>query len=241
MVSKGVTIGLVGLLVLALVGGSAYILLRPEDGLAAESGVGYSRASGNTAGSQGSGSQGNGSQGNGSQSNGSQGDGSQGNGSQGSGSQGSGWQGSGSQGSGSQATGRGQGAGGEQGQGLGSENGSAQTREHRGSSGEAVADHPSESWDTLTGSVIALDGDTLTMQTGDGPVAIHLGPEWYWESNGIAVNEGDSVEVAGFYEDGVFEAASVLNVTSGESVSLRDDAGRPLWAGRGNGRQGGAL
>ena len=37
----------------------------------------------------------------------------------------------------------------------------------------------------------------------------------------------------GFYEGDDFEIGAIEDVTSGERVTLRDDTGRPLWAGRG--------
>lgn len=43
MISKGVTIGLLGFLIVALVGGSAYVLLRPNEASASQTGVGYTQ------------------------------------------------------------------------------------------------------------------------------------------------------------------------------------------------------
>ena len=78
--------------------------------------------------------------------------------------------------------------------------------------------------------------DELSIQTADGEEVMHLGPEWYWEAEGIALNLGDEVEVTGFYESDEFEVAGIENLTTGESVVLRDDSGRPMWSG--GGRQG---
>ena len=44
---------------------------------------------------------------------------------------------------------------------------------------------------------------------------------------------GDSVSLTGFYEDGDFEVGQIDDQTTGQTVSLRDESGRPLWAGRG--------
>jgi hypothetical protein len=85
--------------------------------------------------------------------------------------------------------------------------------------------------------VFALEDDELTIDTSDSAVTVHLGPEWYWETEGIRLTEGDQVLVSGFYEDDTFEVASIENLTAGQMVTLRDDTGRPLWAGRGRGRQ----
>jgi hypothetical protein len=85
--------------------------------------------------------------------------------------------------------------------------------------------------------VLTVEDNELTIQTGDGPITLHLGAEWYWEAESISLAEGDQVEASGFYEDDTFELASVENLTTGRSVTLRDETGRPLWAGRGRGRQ----
>lgn len=213
MVSKGLTIGLVGLLVLALVGGSAYILLRPDDGLAAESGAGYNRNDETAAGQRGfdrfqdSGSLGSGSNGNGAQGNGQN---------------------------------QGQPVTGGRGPGSAAGNGLEQRRQEGSVPDQPLADHLSQDWETIRGTVIALDGNTLTVDTDSSPVDVHLGPEWYWESAGIDISDGDTVEITGFYEGDEFEVAHVKNISGGEAVSLRDETGRPQWAGRGNGRSGGA-
>jgi hypothetical protein len=89
--------------------------------------------------------------------------------------------------------------------------------------------------------VIELTGDELTVQTEDGSaVTVHLGPEAYWESEGIMLQNGDHVDVTGFYEGDAFEGVEIKNLTTQETVTLRDETGRPLWAGRGRGGRGSA-
>ncbi|MEA3342023.1 MAG: hypothetical protein U9R15_18825, partial [Chloroflexota bacterium] len=82
----------------------------------------------------------------------------------------------------------------------------------------------------LTGKVTAVDGD-VTIQTAEGEVLVGMGPSAYREGFELAV--GDEITVVGFHEDGEFKAGSVENLTTGESITLRDETGRPLWAGRG--------
>ncbi|NPV87676.1 MAG: hypothetical protein HPY45_16885 [Anaerolineae bacterium] len=94
-------------------------------------------------------------------------------------------------------------------------------------------------WVTLNGSVSAVDSYSMTFQTADSST-IEIAPRaWrYAQEQGFSVNAGDSVSVQGFYdEDGEFEAAVITNLASGQSVTLRDQNGRPLWAG---GRRGGS-
>jgi len=85
-------------------------------------------------------------------------------------------------------------------------------------------------WETLTGEVTVVDGD-LTVQTAEGDVLVGLGQASYRE--GFALEVGDEVSVTGFHEDGEFKAGTVENLTTGETLVLRDETGRPVWAGRG--------
>jgi hypothetical protein len=203
MVSKMATIGLLALLVIALVGGSAYILLRPDEAVAARSAAGQNGAGQNrdetAAGQQGYGFQG------------------------------------GARDQGQAGGGRG---------GNGSTGGERVSQQRQGGGevlGEGAADHPAETWLTLSGWVVGLTGDELTVQTEEGSVAVHLGPEWYWESEGITLHNEDRVAVTGFYEGDAFEVVEIENLRTQETVSLRDGTGRPLWTGRGRGGRASAV
>lgn len=117
----------------------------------------------------------------------------------------------------------------------------AQRQESRAGGGraEAVAtgdgfglEHPADTWIPVSGTVVATD-DGLTIETAEGEMALETGPTWYWDENGIGLEAGDDVVLYGFYEGDDFEIGGIENLTSGETVRLRDDTGRPLWAGRG--------
>jgi hypothetical protein len=108
-----------------------------------------------------------------------------------------------------------------------------------GGRAEAVAtgdgfglEHPADTWIPVSGTVVATD-DGLTIETAEGEMALETGPTWYWDENGIGLEAGDDVVLYGFYEGDDFEIGGIENLTSGETVRLRDDTGRPLWAGRG--------
>jgi hypothetical protein len=90
----------------------------------------------------------------------------------------------------------------------------------------------------MTGTVTMLEDDKLTLETDQGSTEVHLGPEWYWDAQGVSLAVGDEVRISGFYEDDTFQVEEVEDLTNGEAVTLRDDTGRPLWAGRGNGQRG---
>ncbi len=85
-------------------------------------------------------------------------------------------------------------------------------------------------WETLTGKVIVVD-DEITIQTAEGQVLIGMGQSAYREDFGLEV--GDEITVLGFYEDGEFKAGTVENLTTGETIVLRDETGRPMWVGQG--------
>ncbi len=85
-------------------------------------------------------------------------------------------------------------------------------------------------WETLTGEVIVVDSE-ITIQTAEGQVLIGMGQSAYWADFELTV--GDEITVLGFHEDGEFKAGTVENLTTGETITLRDETGRPIWAGQG--------
>ena len=85
-------------------------------------------------------------------------------------------------------------------------------------------------WETLTGKVAVVDGE-ITIQTAEGQVLIGMGQSAYREGFGLEV--GDEITVLGFHEDGEFKARTVENLTTDETIVLRDETGRPMWAGQG--------
>jgi hypothetical protein len=97
---------------------------------------------------------------------------------------------------------------------------------------------PTEAWTTVSGVVQSLDGTVLTLETGAGElIEVTLGQPGYWEAQGVSLAAGDAVVAEGFYEDEAsLEARSLTLAATGQTVLLRDESGRPMWAG---GRRGG--
>jgi len=97
--------------------------------------------------------------------------------------------------------------------------------------------------ETVTGTIESIDrtvpmkgmsrGVHLALKTDKGPVAIHLGPEWYVERQDIELKKGDSVEVKGSRVTFAGNPAIIAaEVKKGDAVlKLRDDNGVPAWAG----------
>jgi len=92
---------------------------------------------------------------------------------------------------------------------------------------------------TIAGVVQSFDGVGISVTTADGaPLWVQLGQSRYVSAQGAVYNVGDHVTATGFYENGQFQASSVVNDTTDQTLTLRDTNGRPLWAGGGNGNGG---
>jgi hypothetical protein len=103
-----------------------------------------------------------------------------------------------------------------------------------------------DEWVTLDGVVLSVDSDELVVQTTDGQEILIDGRPWqFTQEQALAVQVGDQVTLLGFYEDvdpstssgHSFEVGQIYNISSGQTVTIREDSGRPLWAG--GGRRGG--
>jgi hypothetical protein len=100
--------------------------------------------------------------------------------------------------------------------------------------GEAQVDE----WVRLQGTVASVGEDALVMLLDSGEqLTVENRPWWFAQEQGFSARAGDEVVLDGFYEDDHFEVGQLNNETSEQTVSIREESGRPLWAGRG--RRGG--
>jgi hypothetical protein len=98
---------------------------------------------------------------------------------------------------------------------------------------EGESDHLGE---IFLGVVTEVAEDVVNIEVSDGDVIVVEGRAWsYAKENGYVLQAGDEVRLEGFYEDDEFKVSSIENLTTGESLLLRDANGRPSWAG-GRGR-----
>ncbi len=94
-----------------------------------------------------------------------------------------------------------------------------------------------DEWINLEGEVTAVDTTLLTITLADGQVIEVYGRPWsYAQENGFSLQVGDRVLLTGFYEGATLEVGAIQNLATGSSIQIREENGRPLWAGRG--RQG---
>jgi hypothetical protein len=101
------------------------------------------------------------------------------------------------------------------------------------SDGSGLAEDAS-SWVELTGTVTTVEADLLQVKVTDGSlIELSRRAWWFAIDQGFTVEIGDQVELTGFFEGDEFETAMLSNLTKSSSVAIRDENGRPLWAGRG--------
>jgi hypothetical protein len=92
-----------------------------------------------------------------------------------------------------------------------------------------------EDWLTLAGSVSVANDDELVVQIDGGAEVVIEGRALrFLQEQGFQVQVGQRLSLTGFYEGDDFEVGAVENLTTRLSVQVRDQDGRPLWAGRGS-------
>ena len=127
----------------------------------------------------------------------------------------------------------------DQGQGLGSnrrdqEPGNAKTNNEEFPASQADI----QEWIAVKGAVTEMDPSYLVITTDDGTLIEVGGRPWsYIQSQGFFLESGSSVALQGFYEtEDRFEIGALTNLSTGKNITIRDQTGRPMWAG---GRGGG--
>ena len=107
-------------------------------------------------------------------------------------------------------------------------------------SGTAERQYPNyegvpQDWVVVEGIVVQVpqEGVDLIIETAEGAeLQIGTGPN-YLETQGFALQAGEEVHVRGYWEDGELKAAELTRLQDGASIALRDEFGRPAWAGSG--------
>jgi len=104
---------------------------------------------------------------------------------------------------------------------------------------------------TITGTVLTLPArkgegqhTQMTVAATQGTVTVVLGPWAYWEKQTIIIAAKQELSITGSFAQGKDGALylfvqRILNVSNGETVTLRTDSGKPLWSRSGSGNQNG--
>ncbi|MGD9405243.1 MAG: hypothetical protein PVH95_08855 [Anaerolineae bacterium] len=91
-----------------------------------------------------------------------------------------------------------------------------------------------DEWLELPGTVASVDASLMAVQMDNGELVEMIGRPWtFAQEQGFTASVGDRVTLTGFYEDGEFEVGELENMSTGLLVPIREDSGRPLWAGGG--------
>jgi hypothetical protein len=92
----------------------------------------------------------------------------------------------------------------------------------------------SDVWIQLPGTVTGIDPGLLQVRLEDGNLLeVSRRAWWYAQDQGFSASIGDQLTLTGFIEGDEFETTELENLTTGFSVSIRDENGKPLWAGKG--------
>jgi len=85
----------------------------------------------------------------------------------------------------------------------------------------------------------------MSISTPQGTVIVLLGPWAYWERQGLIVSRGQDVSISGSRAQGkdgseYLFAQKFDNITNSTTITLRTEAGSPLWSRSGSGSVSGA-
>ena len=87
-------------------------------------------------------------------------------------------------------------------------------------------------WIMLQGVVTSIDESAMIIQSISGElVTVENRPWWFAQDQGFSAEVGDEIELEGFYEGDNFEAGQLTNITTNLVIDIRQESGRPLWAG----------
>ncbi|MBN1847098.1 MAG: DUF4405 domain-containing protein [Deltaproteobacteria bacterium] len=92
--------------------------------------------------------------------------------------------------------------------------------------------------ETLTGELVQK-GDEWELKVGETLYEIHMGPSGYRNTRGLVLVDGAQAIVSGYLYGTDLSVTTIE--TGGKSVVLRDEAGRPAWAGSSFSRGGGRI
>jgi len=117
------------------------------------------------------------------------------------------------------------------GNGNGNGNGNSATNGQQTQAQQQVAAQAmvGEPW-TAAGTISLIDFAGLTLSLPDSEVYVELGPQAYWQDQGVELQVGDTVTVDGFAGEQGYHAATVTTA-SGEQIQVRTADGQPLWSG----------
>ena len=117
---------------------------------------------------------------------------------------------------------------------AGSSGNGNQALENAPGDGGGIGQAEVKGWQEITGNVLSIDTAALIVRTTGGEEIEVTGRSWrFAQEQGFTAHADDKLTLVGFYEGDEFEVGLIDDLSSGQSVALRDENGRPMWAGRG--------
>lgn len=99
----------------------------------------------------------------------------------------------------------------------------------RGGEGLASVDE----WLEVVGAVVFMNEEELVLQFQDGQEMVVECRAWIYALElGFTTAIGHELKLHGFYQDGEFEIGGFEDLTAQQYIMVREENGRPLWAGR---------
>lgn len=90
-------------------------------------------------------------------------------------------------------------------------------------------------WISLQGTISSIDEGALVIELSSGElITIDSRPWRFALEQGFSAAAGDQISITGFYEGDSFETGRLTNLTNGQVTLIREESGRPLWAGKGS-------
>jgi hypothetical protein len=96
-----------------------------------------------------------------------------------------------------------------------------------------------EKWVTRTGQVASITDELWVIELSDGNLLEFEGRMLsYLIQQGFSANIGDTLTMTTFFNNDHYEVGQIHMTISGEEFFVRDENGRPLWAGNGRSSTG---